>query len=193
MKHAQTFAVTRAKREALNGHQGRVIWFTGLSGAGKTTLANALEIELHGRGIHTFILDGDNVRHGLNKDLEFSRADRAENIRRAAEMAKLMLEAGLIVMVAFISPFEREREMARNLIGAKNFFCVHVNTSLETCEQRDVKGLYKKARENRIIHMTGIDSPYEIPEHPDYVAMCENIPAEMIARDLARLILSRQS
>jgi bifunctional enzyme CysN/CysC len=190
--HVQIFGVTRADREVLNGHKGKVIWFTGLSGAGKTTLANALEIELHNHGIRTYILDGDNVRHGLNKDLGFSRADRVENIRRAAEMAKLMLDAGMMVMVAFISPFKREREMARDLIGSKDFLCVYVNTSLETCKRRDVKGLYKKSRENKITNMTGIDSPYEIPEHPDYIALCESLPLETITHDLAMLVLAQQ-
>ncbi len=165
--HRQALSITRLEREKLNGHKGRVIWFTGLSGSGKSTIANALEVELHTRGQRTYILDGDNVRQGLNKDLGFTDADRVENIRRIAEVAKLMMDAGLIVMTAFISPFRREREMARELIGIENFVEVYVNTSLEICEQRDVKGLYKKARNGLLPNLTGLNSPYEAPEHPD--------------------------
>ncbi|WP_309566983.1 adenylyl-sulfate kinase [Methylobacillus flagellatus] len=162
----QSFSVSRGDREILNGHKGKVIWFTGLSGAGKSTLANELEKKLHAQGKHTYILDGDNVRKGLNKDLGFSEEDRAENIRRVAEVAKLMMDAGLIVMAAFISPFRAERQMAREIIGEENFIEVFVNTPLEVCEQRDPKGLYKKARGGQLLHMTGINSPYESPEHP---------------------------
>ncbi|MGZ0786594.1 adenylyl-sulfate kinase [Pseudomonas saponiphila] len=162
--HAQALSITRADREKLNGHKGKVIWFTGLSGSGKSTLANALEVELHARGHRTYILDGDNVRQGLNKDLGFTDADRVENIRRIAEVAKLMMDAGLIVMTAFISPFRRERQMARELIGEENFIEVYVSTPLEVCEQRDVKGLYKKARSGQLPNLSGIGSPYEPPE-----------------------------
>jgi bifunctional enzyme CysN/CysC len=144
--HQQALTITRQEREKLCGHSGQVIWFTGLSGAGKSTLANALEVALHEQGKRTYVLDGDNVRHGLNKDLGFTDADRDENIRRVVEVAKLMMDAGLIVMTAFISPFRREREMARELIGPEDFVEVYVSTSLAVCEQRDVKGLYKKAR-----------------------------------------------
>jgi len=167
--HKQSLTVTQVDRERLNGHKGKVVWITGLSGSGKSTLANALEITLHEQGLRTYILDGDNVRHGLNKDLGFTDADRVENIRRIAEVAKLMIDAGMIVMTAFISPFRQEREMARELIGPENFIEVYVDTSLEVCEQRDVKGLYKKARAGSIPNMTGINSPYEAPEKPDYV------------------------
>ena len=168
--HRQALAVTRAERERLNGHAGRVIWFTGLSGSGKSTLANALEVELHRRGLRTYILDGDNVRQGLNRDLGFTDADRVENIRRVAEVARLMLDAGLVVMTAFISPFERERDMAREAIGAERFIEVYVDTPLAVCEQRDVKGLYRKARAGLIPNMTGLGSPYEVPRRPDFVA-----------------------
>ena len=161
--HQQALTITRAERENLNGHPGKVIWFTGLSGSGKSTLANALEVALHAQGKRTYILDGDNVRQGLNKDLGFTDADRVENIRRVAEVAKLMLDAGMIVMTAFISPFRREREMARELIGPENFVEVYVSTPLEVCEQRDVKGLYKKARSGQLPNMSGISSPYEPP------------------------------
>jgi len=161
--HRQALSITREDREKLNGHTGKVIWFTGLSGSGKSTLANALELELHARGHRTYILDGDNVRQGLNRDLGFTDADRVENIRRIAEVAKLMMDAGLIVLTAFISPFERERQMAKELIGEDRFIEVYVSTSLEVCEERDVKGLYKKARSGQLPNLSGVGSPYEAP------------------------------
>ena len=143
------------------------LWFTGLSGSGKSTLASLLEKQLHARGQHTYVLDGDNVRHGLNKDLGFTDADRVENIRRVAETAKLFVDAGLIVMVSFISPFRSERRMARDLFSDNEFLEVFVDTPLEVCEQRDPKGLYKKARAGEIKNFTGIDSTYEQPERAD--------------------------
>lgn len=164
--HKQSLSITRTDREKLNGHKGKVIWFTGLSGSGKSTIANALEVELYAQGRRTYVLDGDNVRQGLNKDLGFTDADRVENIRRIAEMAKLMMDAGMIVMTAFISPFRRERDMARELIGAENFVEAYVSAPLELCEQRDPKGLYKKARAGQLPNMTGIGSPYEAPVTP---------------------------
>lgn len=164
--HRQALSITREDRERLNGHKGKVIWFTGLSGSGKSTIANALEKELHAQGKRTYILDGDNVRQGLNKDLGFTDADRVENIRRVAEVAKLMMDAGLIVMTAFISPFRAERQMARELIGEDNFIEVFVDTPLAVCEQRDPKGLYKKARAGQLPNMTGVSSPYEAPLKP---------------------------
>ena len=151
----------------LKGQQPTVLWFTGLSGAGKSTIANLVEKQLHALGKHTYMLDGDNVRHGLNRDLGFTDADRVENIRRVAEVSKLMVEAGLIVMVSFISPFRAERRMARALFGEGEFLEVHVDTPLAEAERRDVKGLYKKARRGELKHFTGIDSPYEVPEHPE--------------------------
>lgn len=165
--HRQALYIGRAEREHLNGHKGKVIWFTGLSGSGKSTLANALEKILHAQGKRTYILDGDNIRQGLNKDLGFTDADRVENIRRIAEVAKLMLDSGLIVMTAFISPFQAERQMARELIGEDNFIEVFVDTPLEECEKRDPKGLYKKARSGDLPNMTGIGSPYEVPTNAD--------------------------
>ena len=174
--HRQPLTVARPDREILNGHRGRVVWFTGLSGAGKSTIANALEVELHAQGRRTYVLDGDNIRIGLNRDLGFTDADRVENIRRIAEVAKLMMDAGLIVMTAFISPFRREREMARELIGPENFVEVYVSTPLEICEQRDAKGLYKKARSGDLPNMTGIGSPYEAPERPDITLDCGDTP-----------------
>lgn len=167
--HTQILTINRAQREVMNGHNAAVIWLTGLSGSGKSTLANALEVELHAQGKRTYILDGDNVRQGLNKDLKFSRLDRAENIRRVAEVASLMMDAGLIVVAAFISPFRSEREMARDLIGSDRFVEVHVSTPLNVCERRDAKGLYRKARSGHLPNMTGIDSPYETPEHAQLV------------------------
>jgi bifunctional enzyme CysN/CysC len=165
--HQQALTITKKEREILNGHTGKVIWFTGLSGSGKSTLANALEIELHRQGKRTYILDGDNIRQGLNKDLGFTDSDRVENIRRIAEVAKLMMDAGLIVMTAFISPFQRERDMAKQLIGEENFIEVFVDTPIEVCEERDPKGLYQKAREGRLPNFSGISSPYEAPENPN--------------------------
>ena len=182
--HKQLLSIDRNTREYMNGHKGKVVWFTGLSGSGKSTLANALEVELHGRGFRTYILDGDNIRQGLNKDLGFTEADRVENIRRIAEVAKLMMDAGLFVMAAFISPFKQERKMARELIGDENFLEVYVSTPLEICELRDVKGLYKQARAGKIPNMTGINSPYEPPENPDFEVNSYNDPIEEVVLKL---------
>jgi bifunctional enzyme CysN/CysC len=165
--HWQALDVTREARATLNGHKPAVLWFTGLSGAGKSTIANLVEKRLHSLGRHTILLDGDNVRHGLNRDLGFTDADRVENIRRVAEVAKLMTNAGLIVLVSFISPFRAERQMARNLMNEGEFFEVFVDTPLAEAEKRDVKGLYKKARAGELKNFTGVDSPYEPPEHPE--------------------------
>lgn len=186
--HKQALSISRSDRERLNGHSGKVVWFTGLSGSGKSTLANALEVELHRRGLRTYILDGDNVRQGLNKDLGFTEADRVENIRRVSEVARLMMDAGLIVITAFISPFKRERETARELIGSSDFLEVYVSTSLEVCERRDVKGLYKKAREGKIPNMTGISSAYEVPEAPDFIANGTGDTIDRTAKHIAKLI-----
>ncbi len=186
--HTQTFSVTRADREKLKGHAGRVIWFTGLSGSGKSTLANALEKELHARGKHTYILDGDTIRKGLNNDLRFSDADRVENIRRIMEVAKLMMDAGLIVIAAFISPFKAEREKARALIGAEHFIEVYVDTPLEVCEKRDPKGLYKKARLGKLPNMTGIGSAYETPERPDILIHTSGMPVQESIHQLLEAI-----
>ena len=188
--HRQSLSVDRTARERLNGHPGKVLWFTGLSGSGKSTLANALEVELHARGIHTYILDGDNVRQGLNRDLGFTDTDRVENIRRIAEVAKLMMDAGLIVMTSFISPFRGERDLARELIGPENFVEIFVDTPLEVCEQRDVKGLYKKAREGKIPNMTGVNSPYEAPLAPDVTVRTQETPLAESVRALRKLLES---
>ena len=162
-------AVSKEDRARQKRQKPCVIWFTGLSGAGKSTLANALERALFERGHHCYLLDGDNVRHGLNRDLGFSDADRVENIRRIAEVAKLLVDAGLIAMTAFISPFRADRQLARDLLPADEFIEVHVATSLAVCEQRDPKGLYRKARAGQIPNFTGIDSAYEAPVNPELV------------------------
>ncbi|MCZ6893990.1 MAG: sulfate adenylyltransferase subunit CysN [Gammaproteobacteria bacterium] len=167
--HRQALTVDKRARAKLNGHRGRVLWFTGLSGAGKSTIANALEQVLHAQGIRTYLLDGDNVRHGLNKDLGFTDADRVENVRRVAEVAKLMVDAGLVVSVAFISPFRSERDMARALFDEGEFLEIHADVPLETAEARDPKGLYKKARKGELPHFTGIDSAYQPPESAEIV------------------------
>lgn len=162
-------AITRAEREALNRHKGAVIWFTGLSGAGKSTLAHAVEERLYRQGCRTFVLDGDNIRHGLCSDLGFSPQAREENIRRVGELAKLFMEAGTIVLTAFISPYRIDRERARSMVPHGDFVEVYCNSAIEVCEQRDVKGLYKKARAGLIPHFTGISSPYEPPLKPELV------------------------
>lgn len=159
--------VTRVRREQQNGHKSVILWFTGLSGAGKSTLAHAVEERLYQLGCRTFVLDGDNVRHGLCGDLGFTDQDRQENIRRIAELAKLMLEAGTIALTAFISPFRAERNLARKLVPHGDFIEIYCSCDLSICEERDVKGLYKKARQGEIKHFTGISSPYEIPEKPE--------------------------
>lgn len=159
--------VTRAEREQQHGHQGVVLWFTGLSGSGKSTVAGALEQALHRLGVSTYLLDGDNVRHGLCRDLGFSDADRKENIRRVGEVAKLMVDAGLVVLTAFISPHRTERQMVRDLLPEGRFIEVYVDTPLAVCEARDPKGLYKKARAGELRNFTGIDSVYEAPERPE--------------------------
>ena len=161
--------VTRKRRNQLNDHKSAVIWFTGLSGSGKSTLAHSVEEELHNLDCRTFVLDGDNVRHGLSSNLTFSDVDRKENIRRIGEAAKLMMEAGVIAMTAFISPFREDRNNVRGLLSQEDFIEIFCKASLETCESRDVKGLYKRARTGEIKNYTGIDSPYEVPDNPELV------------------------
>ncbi len=159
--------VTRERREQQNGHKSVVLWFTGLSGAGKSTLAHAVEEHLHQHGLSTFVLDGDNIRHGLCRDLGFSESDRKENIRRISELARLMIEAGVITLTAFISPFIAERQLAKTLVPLGDFIEIYCFCPLNVCEQRDVKGLYKKARRGEIKEFTGISSPYQEPDNPD--------------------------
>jgi adenylylsulfate kinase len=166
--------VSRDDRRKLKGHRGVVLWFTGLSASGKSTIASAVELMLNRRGAHTYLLDGDNVRHGLNRNLGFSAEDRAENIRRVGEVAGLMADAGLITLTAFISPYRVDREKVRVSLGRENFIEIFCKASLETCEARDPKGLYKKARAGEIKHFTGIDDPYEIPETPEIILDSDN-------------------
>ncbi len=184
--HAQSLHVTAERRAALKLQRPKLLWFTGLSGAGKSTIANLVEARLHARGRHTFLLDGDNIRLGLNKDLGFTAADRVENIRRAGEAAKLMVDAGLIVLTAFISPFRAEREMVRAMVPEGDFVEIFVDTTLAEAERRDTKGLYKKARAGLLANFTGVDSPYEPPEAPeiriDTLAMDAEAAADLIVR-----------
>jgi bifunctional enzyme CysN/CysC len=186
--HWHLFEVNKQARAELNAQKPCVLWFTGLSGAGKSTIANFLEKRLHSFGHHTYLLDGDNVRHGLNKDLGFTEADRAENIRRVAEVSKLMVDAGMIVLVSFISPFRAERRMARDLMPPGEFFEVFVDTPLAVAESRDPKGLYRKARRGELKNFTGIDSPYETPESPEIrVNTTEMTPEEAAERIVEQL------
>jgi len=187
--HWQALDVTRKAHAALKMQEPAVLWFTGLSGSGKSTIANLVEKKLHALGKHTFLLDGDNVRHGLNKDLGFTDADRIENIRRVGEVAKLMTDAGLIVLTAFISPFRAERELVRSLLPAGEFIEVFIDTPLEEAEKRDVKGLYKKARSGQLQNFTGIDSPYERPENPEIrVDTTRESPEDAAERIVERVI-----
>ncbi|MCU0953839.1 MAG: adenylyl-sulfate kinase [Hyphomicrobium sp.] len=181
----QQALISRQDREELNGHRSCIVWFTGLSGAGKSTLARGVEAALHLRGIRTFVLDGDNVRHGLCSDLGFDDKSRTENIRRVGEVAKLMMESGAVVLAAFISPFAGDRNLVRDLVEPGDFFEIYCKASLAECEARDVKGLYKKARRGEIKNYTGIDSPYEIPENAELILDTEN---ENIEESIARAI-----
>jgi bifunctional enzyme CysN/CysC len=189
--HWQAIEVNKGAHAALNGHKPCVVWFTGLSGSGKSTISNLLEKKLHAMGLHTHLLDGDNVRHGLNKDLGFTEADRVENIRRVAEVSRLMVDAGLIVLVSFISPFRAERRLARELVQPDEFCEVYISTPLAVAEQRDTKGLYKKARRGDLKNFTGIDSPYEPPEHAevtvDTVRQSPEEAAETVIAQLRRM------
>lgn len=183
--------VTRVRREELNGHKSVILWFTGLSGAGKSTLAHAVEEELHRCGCRTFVFDGDNVRHGLCSDLGFSSEDRVENIRRIGEMTKLFIEAGVIALTAFISPFRKDRERVRALVPHGDFLEIYCRCSLDVCEQRDVKGLYKRARAGEIKDFTGITSPYEEPEDPELVVDCGKLPLEACVVKVLDLLMAR--
>ena len=162
-----SYQISVNDRRKLNKHNSILLWFTGLSGSGKSTIANAVELELHKSGIKTYTLDGDNIREGINNDLSFSPEDRTENIRRIAEIANLFIDAGIVVLAAFVSPYKKDRDNVRTVVKDVNFVEIYVNTSLEECERRDVKGLYKKARTGEIKNLTGISAPYEAPENPD--------------------------
>ena len=178
-------SVTRERRNQLNNHKSVVIWFTGLSGSGKSTLAHSVEEILFSKGCRTYVLDGDNVRHGLTSNLGFSNEDRKENIRRIGEVTKLMMEAGLIILTAFISPFREDRIAVRNLISDGDFIEVYCKASLETCEARDLKGLYKRARLGEIKNYTGINSPYEIPDNPELII---DIDKESLEESVSKII-----
>jgi adenylyl-sulfate kinase len=187
----QAYSLDTEARSRLLEHRSGVVWFTGLSGSGKSTIANAVEQLLNAEGVLTYILDGDNVRSGLNANLGFSSEDRSENIRRVAEVARLMMLSGVVVFAAFITPFEKDRKRIREIIGSDDYYEIFVKASLEACELRDVKGLYKKAREGVIPDFTGIDSPYEIPDQPHHVAHTETANLEMIAKEISEILLKK--
>lgn len=187
----QEYEVKREDRVSKNGHESLVLWFTGLSGSGKSTLANALEKKLFEKRISTYILDGDNIRSGLNKGLSFSEDDRHENIRRIAEVGKLFVDAGLVTLTAFISPLQKDRDLARRIIGAGDFLEIFVNTPLEVCEQRDVKGLYRKARAGEITNFTGLDAPYEAPERPDLEIKTESQSIEESVEEIYAFLIDK--
>jgi adenylylsulfate kinase len=180
--------VTQANREQVLHQRARVIWFTGLSGSGKSTLAVQLEAQLHQAGHKTYLLDGDNIRTGLNKDLTFTDEGREENIRRIGEVCKLFLDAGVIILSAFISPFRADREQVKKIVGEENYIEIFVDAPLEVCEQRDVKGLYKKARAGEVKNFTGIDSPYEVPENPDVTILTHKLSIEESIEQLVSFI-----
>ena len=180
--------IDRDKLEKMRGHKGMVIWFTGLSGSGKSTLANALNEVLHKEGLSTYILDGDNIRHGLSKDLGFSKEDRKENIRRISEVAKLMTDAGIIVITAFITPYADDRKVAKEVIGNERIVEVYIDTPLEICESRDPKELYKKARLGKITNFTGISDPFDIPINPDITISTQELSAEKAAETIINFL-----
>jgi adenylylsulfate kinase len=183
--------VSKAERAKLNGHKGAVVWFTGLSACGKSTVANTVDHILHSRGQRTFVLDGDNIRMGLNKNLGFSAEDRAENIRRIGEVAKLFCEAGTIALTAFISPYRADRDAVRALLGPEEFVEIFVNASVETCEKRDPKGLYKKARAGEIKNFTGISDPYEAPEKPEMILDADKKGIDDLANEVVAYLEKR--
>ena len=184
--------IKREHREKLNEHKGKILWFTGLSGAGKSTLAHALEEQLHDYGARTYVLDGDNVRKGLCKDLGFSEQDRVENIRRIGEMSRIMMDAGLIVMTAFISPFRRDRRIVRKLVEEGDFIEIFCDAPLNVCESRDVKGLYEKARAGEIPEFTGISSPYDTPENPELIVDSGNSTIEECVDEIINFLKEKE-
>jgi adenylylsulfate kinase len=183
-----SYQISKSDRQVLNDHNSFLIWFTGLSGSGKSTIANVVEQELHKQGIKTYTLDGDNIRKGINNDLSFAPEDRTENIRRIAEISNLMIDAGLVVLAAFVSPYKKDRENIRSIVKDVNFVEVFINTSVEECERRDTKGLYKKARAGEIKNMTGISAPYEAPENPDIEIKTEEETIEHAVRRIVDYI-----
>ena len=184
-------SIYRHDREEMNGHKSVIVWFTGLSGSGKSSLAHALEDALHKNKVRTYVLDGDNIRQGLCKDLGFSDSDRTENIRRIGEVSKLMMEAGIIVITAFISPFVKDREIVRELVDDGEFIEVHCNAPLTVCESRDVKGLYKKARAGKISEFTGVSSPYELPLNPEVILNTYNFSIDECVEKLLCCLKNR--
>lgn len=187
----QEFKLSKKDRQTIKKHGSFLIWFTGLSGSGKSTLSNAVEQRLHHMGVHTYPLDGDNIRDGINKNLTFSPNDREENNRRVGEIAKLFIDAGIVTLGSFISPYKKSREEIRDIVGAENFIEVFLNTSLEECERRDVKGLYQKARNGEIPSFTGISSPYEAPEQPDIEIKTEELSIEEAADQVVQYITKK--
>lgn len=185
------YKVSKTDREKRNGHRSFLVWFTGLSGSGKSTLANLVEIELHKKGISTYSLDGDNIRQGINKDLSFAPEDRTENIRRIAEIGHLMVDAGVVTLAAFVSPYIKDRDNIKSIVGDDNFIEIYINTSLEECERRDVKGLYKKARAGEIKNMTGISAPYEAPVNPDIEIVTDHQNIEESVQTILDFIIEK--
>lgn len=185
---AHEFNVSQEERSTLKGHQPLLLWFTGLSGSGKSTVANAVEEALYEKGIHTYLLDGDNVRNGINAGLLFTPEDRAENIRRIAEISKLLLDAGLVVLASFISPYREDRENVKRIVGYSNTVEIFVNTPIEECERRDVKGLYAKARKGEIENFTGVNAPYEVPLVPDIEIDTTQMGIDAIVEKILRMI-----
>ncbi|WP_179004917.1 adenylyl-sulfate kinase [Winogradskyella forsetii] len=185
------YKVTKSDREKLHGHRSLLMWFTGLSGSGKSTLANLVEEALHKMRISTFSLDGDNIRQGINKDLSFAPEDRTENIRRIAEISNLMVDAGVVTLAAFVSPYIKDRDNIRHIVGEENFVEIYINTSLEECERRDVKGLYKKARAGEIKNMTGVSAPYEAPVNPDLEIVTDHQSIETSVQTILDFIIQK--
>jgi len=185
------YQISLDDRIKTNNHKPLLLWFTGLSGSGKSTIANVVEQELFKQNIKTYTLDGDSIRKGINNDLSFSPEDRTENIRRIAEVSNLMLDAGLVVLAAFVSPYKKDRENIKNIVKDANFVEIYINTSLEECERRDVKGLYKKARAGEIKEMTGVSSPYEAPEHADIEIKTEEESIEAAAKKIVEAIMPK--
>ncbi len=188
---AHNFSIKKEDRIALNNHSSLLIWFTGLSGSGKSTIANALEKALFAKGVHSYSLDGDNVRQGINSNLSFSPEDRSENIRRIGEIANLMIDAGLVVLASFVSPYREDRERVKSIVGFDNFVEIFVNTPVEECERRDVKGLYEKARKGEIKNFTGVNAPYEFPLNPDIEVVTTKATVDEIVATILENIMNK--
>lgn len=189
--HQQAYNISNKQRAQQKHQKPLMIWLTGLSGSGKSTIANQLDVSLHQKGFHTFCLDGDNIRKGINNNLGFSEEDRNENLRRVAEIGKLMLDAGLICIGAFISPMKKDRELVKQIIGEQRFFEIYVDTSLKVCEERDVKGLYAKARRGEIKDFTGINAPYEQPEEPNLIIKTEELSVDAAVMEIVKIVENR--